>query len=53
MPSQGLERLICVKDSEVLEEKNCDRANDALGLQQQFQTVMFCTCVRDLRQGLT
>lgn len=32
MPSQGLERLICVNDCEVLEQKNCDRANDALGL---------------------
>lgn len=32
MPSQSLERLICVKDCEVLEQKNCDKANDALGL---------------------
>lgn len=46
---------------------NCDRANDALGLtskeggtaamsqlkNSKFQTVMFCTCMRGLRQGLT
>lgn len=32
MPSQGLERLIRVKDCEVLEQKNCDKAYDVLGL---------------------
>lgn len=32
MPSQSLERLMCVEDCEVLEQKNCDRAKDALGL---------------------